>query len=53
MAAQARYDKNGGGSSAEVERLVSGSDDFTLMIWSPTEGKKPLARLTGHQQVSA
>jgi len=49
-AAQARYDKNGGGSSAEVERLVSGSDDFTLMIWSPTEGKKPIARLTGHQQ---
>jgi len=32
------------------ERLVSGSDDFTLILWSPTEGKRPVTRLTGHQQ---
>ena len=30
------------------ERLVSGSDDFTLFMWNPAEEKKPLARLTGH-----
>uniref|UniRef100_A0A2K5DU98 Notchless protein homolog 1 n=1 Tax=Aotus nancymaae TaxID=37293 RepID=A0A2K5DU98_AOTNA len=31
------------------ERLVSGSDDFTLFLWSPAEDKKPLTRMTGHQ----
>lgn len=35
---------------AQPERLVSGSDDFTLFLWEPAESKKPLARLTGHQQ---
>lgn len=34
----------------EPERLVSGSDDFTLFLWNPVDDKKPLARLTGHQQ---
>lgn len=34
----------------EAERLVSGSDDFTLFLWAPTEDKKPVKRLTGHQQ---
>lgn len=29
---------------------MSGSDDFTLFLWNPVEDKKPLARLTGHQQ---
>lgn len=33
------------------ERLVSGSDDFTLFLWDPEKEKKPLARLTGHQQL--
>ncbi|XP_026581065.1 notchless protein homolog 1-like, partial [Pseudonaja textilis] len=31
------------------ERLVSGSDDFTLFLWLPAEDKKPLTRMTGHQ----
>lgn len=31
------------------ERLVSGSDDFTLFLWKPAEEKKPVARMTGHQ----
>ncbi|TRZ03490.1 hypothetical protein DNTS_000505 [Danionella cerebrum] len=31
------------------ERLVSGSDDFTMFLWNPAEDKKPVARLTGHQ----
>ncbi|XP_044756155.1 notchless protein homolog 1 [Coccinella septempunctata] len=33
------------------ERLVSGSDDFTMFLWDPTKDKKPIARLTGHQQL--
>jgi ribosome assembly protein 4 len=32
------------------ERLVSGSDDFTLFVWDPVESKHPVKRLTGHQQ---
>jgi ribosome assembly protein 4 len=36
--------------SGGVERLVSGSDDFTIFLWEPSTSKKPLARLTGHQQ---
>ncbi|XP_071790204.1 notchless protein homolog 1-like [Asterias amurensis] len=35
----------------EPERLVSGSDDFTLFLWQPSEDKKPIARMTGHQQL--
>ena len=33
------------------ERLVSGSDDFTLYMWTPGIDQKPLARLTGHMQL--
>jgi ribosome assembly protein 4 len=33
------------------ERLVSGSDDFTLFMWHPAEGRTPVARMTGHQQL--
>ena len=33
------------------ERLVSGSDDFTLFLWDPTHSKKPVGRMTGHQKV--
>ena len=25
------------------------SDDFTLFLWDPSDDKKPLARMTGHQ----
>lgn len=53
--AQQRYhnalEKAGG-----VERMVSGSDDFTLMLWHnisrPGDDRiKPEARMTGHQQL--
>lgn len=40
-------------SSGGREKLVSGSDDFTLFLWDPLAeegGKKPVARMTGHQQ---
>ncbi|XP_030217191.1 notchless protein homolog 1 [Gadus morhua] len=40
-----RYNKVRG---SNPERLVSGSDDFTMFLWNPAEEKKPLARLTGH-----
>jgi hypothetical protein len=33
------------------ERLVSGSDDFTMFLWEPFVNKHPKARMTGHQQV--
>ena len=29
------------------EKLVSGSDDFTLYLWEPESDKKPIARMTG------
>lgn len=35
----------------EGERLVSGSDDFTLFLWKPAENKSPITRMTGHQQL--
>ncbi|KAK8741135.1 hypothetical protein OTU49_002514, partial [Cherax quadricarinatus] len=34
-----------------VERLASGSDDFTLFLWEPARNKKPIERMTGHQQL--
>jgi len=40
-----------GGPDSVGERLVSGSDDFTLFLWAPQEDKKPILRMTGHQQM--
>ena len=37
------------GSGGEL--LASGSDDFTLFLWRPADGKKPLTRMTGHVQL--
>jgi WD40 repeat protein len=39
------------GNSGNGELLVSGSDDFTLILWAPQQGKAPIVRLTGHQQM--
>jgi WD40 repeat protein len=47
-AAQKRYDEATGG---RPERLVSGSDDYTMFLWTPSTSKAPLARLTGHVQL--
>ena len=39
------------GTTGDGERLVSGSDDYTLFLWHPSSnGKHPIKRLTGHQQ---
>ena len=58
QAAKERYDAfvDANGGPANAERLVSGSDDATLLLWTsllhdPNRKKKaPKARLTGHQQ---
>jgi len=31
------------------EKIVTGSDDFTLMLWDPLNLDKPISRMTGHQ----
>lgn len=33
------------------ERLVSGSDDFTMFLWDGIESRKPVMRMTGHQKL--
>ena len=33
------------------ERVVSGSDDFSLFLWEPLKSKKPVCRLTGHSKL--
>ncbi|RNA03394.1 notchless-like protein [Brachionus plicatilis] len=35
----------------ETEKLVSGSDDFTMILWNPEVDKKNICRMTGHQQL--
>uniref|UniRef100_A0A7S0RZ28 NLE domain-containing protein n=1 Tax=Chlamydomonas leiostraca TaxID=1034604 RepID=A0A7S0RZ28_9CHLO len=42
-----RYQEATGG---QPERMVSGSDDFTMFLWSPSTSKTPIARMTGHVQ---
>ncbi|KAL6327833.1 hypothetical protein AAG906_026507 [Vitis piasezkii] len=43
-----RYKKMKGNAP---ERLVSGSDDFTMFLWEPADSKHPKTRMTGHQQL--
>ncbi|KAJ0038289.1 hypothetical protein Pint_23960 [Pistacia integerrima] len=43
-----RYNKMKGNAP---ERLVSGSDDFTMFLWEPAVSKHPKTRMTGHQQL--
>ncbi|PXF50088.1 Notchless protein-like [Gracilariopsis chorda] len=53
--ARQRYDDAKRKSTGGKERMVSGSDDFTLMLWEDIwrkEGNtKPITRMTGHQQL--
>ncbi|KAL7752941.1 ribosome assembly [Sorochytrium milnesiophthora] len=46
QAAVTRYNAH---KSSSGERLVSGSDDFTLFLWLPATQKHSVARMTGHQ----
>lgn len=49
QAAKKRYDATL--QKVGQERLLSGSDDFTIFLWNPSEARKPICRLTGHQKV--
>ncbi|GIY33529.1 notchless protein homolog 1 [Caerostris extrusa] len=33
------------------EIMVSGSDDFSMMLWSPEKDSKCIARMTGHHNL--
>lgn len=50
-AKQAALERYNAAKGKQPERLVSGSDDFTMFFWEPEANKKPLARLTGHQKL--
>ncbi|KAG2263915.1 hypothetical protein Bca52824_070994 [Brassica carinata] len=47
-AALKRYDQAKGKYG---ERLVSGSDDFTMILWDQSVSDQPKKRLSGHQQL--
>ena len=38
-------------TSGGQEKLVSCSDDHTLFLWTPGDSAKPVARMTGHQDL--
>jgi ribosome assembly protein 4 len=46
-----RYRKARRAAGGDAERLVTGSDDFTMFLWDPEKSTKPLGRLTGHQKL--
>ncbi|CAN8099739.1 unnamed protein product [Discula destructiva] len=49
--ARERFEKAASVGGKVVEKVVSASDDFTMFLWDPVnEGKKPLARMLGHQK---
>ncbi|KAI1873060.1 uncharacterized protein JN550_003313 [Neoarthrinium moseri] len=48
--AKGRFEKAATRQGKLVERLISASDDFTMYLWDPDEGTKPVARLHGHQK---
>jgi ribosome assembly protein 4 len=50
LKARARYDAAIAITEGE-ERMVSGSDDFTMFLWRPTVAKQSITRMTGHQQL--
>lgn len=45
------YDHYQEQTGGETERLISGSDDYTLFLWHPKETKHPIKRMTGHQNL--
>jgi ribosome assembly protein 4 len=47
-AALTRYNKI---FETETEKLISGSDDFTMFLWNPEVDRKCVQRMTGHQQL--
>jgi ribosome assembly protein 4 len=43
-----RYRKARRAAGGDSERLVTGSDDFTMFLWEPEKSTKPVGRLTGN-----
>lgn len=48
--AKERFEKAAKMQGRIAERLVSASDDFTMYLWDPSQGSKPVARMLGHQK---
>lgn len=48
--AKERFEKAAKIQGKIAERLVSASDDFTMYLWDPSQGTKPVARMLGHQK---
>ncbi|PNY29128.1 WD repeat protein [Tolypocladium capitatum] len=48
--AKERFEKAATVQGKLSERLVSASDDFTMYLWDPSQGTKPVARMVGHQK---
>ncbi|KAI1074925.1 YVTN repeat-like/Quino protein amine dehydrogenase [Whalleya microplaca] len=48
--AKERFEKAATRQGKLVEQIISASDDFTMYLWDPAQGTKPLARLLGHQK---
>lgn len=48
--AKERFEKAAKIQGRIAERLVSASDDFTMYLWDPSQGTKPVARMMGHQK---
>lgn len=48
--AKQRFEKAANVQGQVMERLVSASDDFTMYLWDPSSGTKPVARMLGHQK---
>ena len=48
--AKERFERAGRVGGQVSERLVTASDDFTMYLWEPSKGTKPIARLHGHQK---
>lgn len=44
-----RYNNMKQTSQSHSEKVVTGSDDFTLILWDPLQSDKPVCRMTGHQ----
>ena len=48
--AKERFEKAATVQGKVSERLVSASDDFTMYLWEPAQGTKPITRMVGHQK---
>ncbi|KAJ2900301.1 hypothetical protein MKZ38_002519 [Zalerion maritima] len=48
--AKQRFEKAAVVQGKAAERLVSGSEDFTMYLWDPSQSNKPIARMHGHQK---